>query len=153
MRIISWNCSGRFKGRLGLLAEYNADVYCIQECESDKHADFLYDGSVHWEGYLQYRGLATFVRRGLASERLPWSSFGACYFLPVRIADKYDLINVWTQQGYVAEWYIYQQLHKEKFHQNMGGKSRCLTPVPTEWPTGSCFRLRRMPTSLPFPAV
>ncbi len=118
MRIISWNCNGRFAGRFDLLAEYNADVYCIQECESPEYTDFNFAGQIYWDGYLKYKGLATFVKEGLASEKLDWNPYGTCYFIPVRIGHQYDLINVWTQPGYVSEWYIYQQLHIGKFDRN-----------------------------------
>lgn len=59
--------------------------------------------------------LGTFVRKGIEAARLDWEPYGTCYFLPLRIADRLNLVNVWTQPGYVSEWYIYQQLHKDKF--------------------------------------
>ena len=33
MKIISWNCCGKFREKFKEIIKYNADIYVIQECE------------------------------------------------------------------------------------------------------------------------
>lgn len=34
MRIVSWNCNGRFRDKIENILSYNADLYVIQESEN-----------------------------------------------------------------------------------------------------------------------
>lgn len=36
MRIVSWNCSGKFREKFKNIQKIKADIYVIQECENPK---------------------------------------------------------------------------------------------------------------------
>lgn len=37
MRIVSWNCNGKFREKFEKVKELNADIYVIQECEDPQN--------------------------------------------------------------------------------------------------------------------
>lgn len=39
MRIITWNCNGKFSEKFPAILEENADIYVIQECENPSIID------------------------------------------------------------------------------------------------------------------
>ena len=39
MKIISWNCNGKFREKFEHIIEENADLYVIQECENPKYCN------------------------------------------------------------------------------------------------------------------
>lgn len=41
------------------------------------------------------------------------------FFLPVRVNGDFDLLCVWTQNPYIEEFYIYQQLNKNQYSKNL----------------------------------
>ena len=64
MRIVSWNCSGALRKKLGILLALEADIYIIQECEDPACAtDTAYKhwatGSL-WVGGNKNKGLGVF---------------------------------------------------------------------------------------------
>lgn len=34
MKIVSWNCNGKFREKINFVKELDADIYVIQECEN-----------------------------------------------------------------------------------------------------------------------
>lgn len=65
MRIVSWNCNGKFSKSIEYLNELNADIYCIQECESPDRVVYDFDGAIFWEGFLSYKGWALLFEKAL----------------------------------------------------------------------------------------
>ena len=39
MKIVTWNCQGKFREKFELIKEENADIYVIQECENPEKSD------------------------------------------------------------------------------------------------------------------
>lgn len=67
MKIVSWNCNKIFREKYKDIAEENADIYVICECENPvKHeeTDYLeFAGTNYfWTGYLHYMGLRIFAK-------------------------------------------------------------------------------------------
>ena len=65
MKIVSWNCQGKFREKFELIMEENADIYVIQECENpektdnDKYKEFA-GKNFFWVGDVHYKGKAWF---------------------------------------------------------------------------------------------
>ena len=63
MRIVSWNCNGKFREKFKKMKDLNADIYVIQECEnpqnyidtaySDFAKNYIWNGEKRVWGFLQ----------------------------------------------------------------------------------------------------
>lgn len=119
MRIVSWNCNGAFRRKFNRIGTLNADVYVIQECENPATAASAEygDWAEHyvWAGKSDRKGVGIFVKNGLSVRALDWPSYGLEQFMPVRIADRINLLAVWTKNSanmaYIGQFYQYLQHH------------------------------------------
>jgi exonuclease III len=114
MKIISWNCHGKFRSKFPLLQEFAADLFIIQECENpQKHKeDFApLEMAYLWRGEKDHKGLGIFARPGVEIKENPWESYCLRNFLPVRVNDSFDLLGVWACAPYIEEYYIYQAIN------------------------------------------
>lgn len=96
----------------------NADVYVIQECENPATASAEYRNWAEqyvWSGKSNHKGVGIFVKNGLSVQALDWPSYGLEQFIPVRIADRINLVAVWTKNSasmaYIGQFYQYLQHH------------------------------------------
>jgi len=125
MRIVTWNCAGALRRKTAALDALGADVLVVQECENPAttadpawpdYADWA--GRYVWAGKNRYRGIGVFARNGATVEALDWDDAGVAPFLPVRIADAFDLLGVWTQDvkpqtyAYIGQFWQYLQRHR-----------------------------------------
>ena len=62
MKIVSWNCAGKFREDYETIFKQNADIYVIQECEDPKDAR---------EEYKEYKG---FVEK-FAGKNIFWKGY------------------------------------------------------------------------------
>lgn len=122
MKIVTWNCNGKFREKFHEISKLKADIYLIQECENPAAStdDYkLWAGDHIWIGDNKHKGLAIFTK-GPKIEKLEWDANNLKLFLPVRISDKFNLIGVWTkanhtrQSRYIGQFWHYLQLHKIK---------------------------------------
>ena len=118
MRIVSWNCCGKFREKFRAIQKLNADVYVIQECENpekykESFADF-YTNCV-WNGENETKGLGIFIRDGLDHIVNDWPCYCLRHFRSVRIRNVLDILGVWAGKPYIEEYYIYQSINLEKF--------------------------------------
>ena len=119
MRIVSWNCNGAFRRKFDRIGTLNADVYVIQECENPATAASAEyrDWAEHyvWAGKSDPKGVGIFVKNGLSVQALDWPNYGLEQFMPVRIADRINLLAVWTKNNakmaYIGQFYQYLQHH------------------------------------------
>lgn len=123
MKIISWNCNGKFREKFNEIAKLNADIYVIEECEDPSHvqsqayATFA-ENSV-WIGEKPAKGLGIFAKENVNLQKLLWPNYCLRNFLPVRVNDSFNLLGVWACRPYIEEYCVYQAIHKTKFDDAM----------------------------------
>ena len=107
MKIISWNCNGKFREKFNEILEEDADIYVIQECEDpaqstdEDYKEFAGDNYI-WTGNLHYKGLGIFAKEYIKLEELKqYESEEFKHFIPVRVNDSFNLLGVWAMQKYV----------------------------------------------------
>lgn len=123
MRIVSWNCSGMFRNKFGELAQYDPDIYVIQECENpgvttdSQYAWFA--RNCIWRGYIAHKGLGVFAKQDVQIENLCWDNHLLRHFLAIKVNNSFTLLAVWACAPYIEEYAIYQDIHYSKFENNM----------------------------------
>ena len=74
MKIISWNCNGKFREKFSSIIEEDADIYVICECEnpaeskSDEYREFA-GYNYAWVGDYHYKGLGIFAKEDIKLEK------------------------------------------------------------------------------------
>ncbi|WP_288530286.1 endonuclease/exonuclease/phosphatase family protein [uncultured Secundilactobacillus sp.] len=119
MKVVSWNCNGRFRDKFALLdTTYHADLYIIQECENpltcsnDKYRDWA--KNIIWQGENKNRGLGIFSR-DLTVTRLDYPNYYMDNYLPFQCRN-YNFIGVWAKQNYIEDEVLYAMLNASKFN-------------------------------------
>jgi len=117
MRIVTWNCNGAFRKKFRDIEKLNADIYVIQECENPLTSKDLeykqFAENCLWEGYGN-KGLGVFAKSSIKISDNCWESFGLEHFISCSINDEFNLLGVWACGGYIKDFYVYLQIHKEK---------------------------------------
>lgn len=121
MKIISWNCSGKFREKFSAIQKENADIYVIQECENpEKYPEQF---SVFFENYVWFgekssKGLGIFVKPSVKMESNKWPCYCLRHFISVKINGHIDLVGVWASPPYIEEYYIYQSINIDNYGEN-----------------------------------
>jgi len=121
MRIVSWNCRGKFRDKFRYIKQLNADIYVIQECENpEKNPYFLSEfySNYVWYGESSSKGLAIFAKPEIHIEPNDWPVYCLRHFLSLRINDSFDLLGVWACAPYIEEYCIYQAINIDKYDGN-----------------------------------
>lgn len=122
MKIISWNCSGKFREKYSYIQKYAADIYVIQECEDPAQCDNpdyrRFAKNCIWVGDNKSRGLGIFATDGIALKKNNWKCGCLRLFLSVNVNGQFDLLGVWACKPYIAEYYIYQSFHIKKYNRH-----------------------------------
>lgn len=122
MKIVSWNCNGRFREKLQDILDLDADIYVIQECENPAEStcatykDFAQN--YLWTGESKNKGLGVFAGADIHLEENDWLKFCLRNFLSIRVNDKFDLVAVWACKPYIEEYYIYQSINISNYNEN-----------------------------------
>lgn len=122
MRIITWNCNGKFREKYSEIAKLNADIYVIQECENPlkypKHNYASFAINHLWIGSNENKGLGIFAKEGIDMEINNWENYCLRNFLSVCINKSFDILAVWAMKPYIQEYYIYQYINFNKYNKN-----------------------------------
>lgn len=117
MRIVSWNCNGKFREkRHYLYAHYPADMYLIQECENPEKYDISYSGI--WLGDNNNRGLGVYIKQDLPWSKINIDSHEKKWFCPVQVG-AYIIIAIWAKSPYIEEVVDYFLFHESVLQKNV----------------------------------
>jgi exonuclease III len=138
MRILTWNCNGKFREKYKLLDEVDADVVVIQECENPQlvTSKIYQDWAKNylWTGDNKNKGVGIFAKEGISLQKLDWDisvDYGASktgqlkYFIPCSIDNRITLIGAWCYGtdlptfGYIGQFWLFLQKHKSKMTQTI----------------------------------
>lgn len=115
MKIVSWNCNGRFRDKYQHVLKEKADIYVIQECEDpykteDSHYKELFcDGKGFWIPNTDAKGVGVFTRSSdiKLTKLNEWKGENIPTFLPVRVNNEFTLLGVWACDKYCENFYDY----------------------------------------------
>lgn len=122
MRIVSWNCNGKFREKNRAISDLQADIYVIQECENPKEINYHWDPkfltNFLWTGENRNKGLGIFFSEKSKIRENPWPKYTLRNFISINIDNKFDLVGVWACKPYIEEYCIYQSVQYNKYNQN-----------------------------------
>ena len=123
IKIVSWNCNGKFREKFKEIIDEDADIYVIQECENPAESndeDYLeFAGNNYfWTGNLHYKGLGIFAKEDIKIERLEYSG-EFDHFILARVNDSFNLLGVWAMPKYVEMIHDFFDANEEIFDENL----------------------------------
>ena len=106
MKIVSWNCAGKFREDYKAIFEEDTDIYVIQECENPKKEGKEYEEyrkfageegkDYFWVGNKRGdKGLGIFKKGDIELKRIPTKG-DYKYFIYVNVDDSFNLLAVWA---------------------------------------------------------
>lgn len=120
MKIISWNCNGKFREKYKDIIKLNADIYVVEECEEpEKYGYAEFADNYLWVGEKPAKGVGLFANKGVSIKNNNWPNYHMRNFLSVNINGDFDLLCVWACKPYIEEYCIYQAVHREKYSADM----------------------------------
>ncbi len=128
MKIITWNCNGALRKKFDNLAEFDADLLIIQECEDPLEArdkNYMdWAKNYLWIGDTKNKGIGIFAKQDIELKKLDWTNIykdhSVKHFLPCSVNGEFDLLAVWNHQnnspnfGYIGQFWKYLQVNKDK---------------------------------------
>ena len=123
LKIVSWNCNGKFREKFREIADEDADIYVIQECENpaesneEDYREFAGD-NYFWTGNLHYKGLGIFAKEDIKIEKLEYSGEFE-HFILVRVNDSFNLLGVWAMPKYVEMIHDFFDANEGLFDENL----------------------------------
>jgi len=121
MKIVSWNCRGKFRDKYPAIQKLNADIYVIQECENPEKYRNAFHGFLKnyvWYGEKDSKGLAVFFTPQIKYEMNDWPVYCLRHFLSLKINNSFDLLGVWAGAPYIEEYCIYQAINIDKYNED-----------------------------------
>jgi len=131
MKILTWNCNGAFRKKFRkVAAEFNADIYVIQECENPvtvKERDFKdWAQNFLWTGDPAHKGLGIFAKNNkITINRLAWDSQDLEHFIACRVNNDFNLLGTWCHgassptYAYIGQLWKYLQVHKARLNKSI----------------------------------
>lgn len=124
IKIVSWNCNGKFREKFKEIISEDADIYVIQECENpaesknEDYREFAGD-NYFWTGNLHYKGLGIFAKEAITLEEIPNSNNDLKHFIALRVNDSFNLLGVWAMPKYVEMIHDYFDANEGLFNENL----------------------------------
>ncbi len=119
MKIVSWNCNGKFREKFKIISELDADIYVIQECENPDECNNVeykqFAANHFWTGENKNKGLGIFLGKPIEINLNDWPSYCLRSFLSVNVNRQFNLLAVWACRPYIEEYYIYQCINYDRF--------------------------------------
>ncbi|MBQ8785276.1 MAG: endonuclease/exonuclease/phosphatase family protein [Alphaproteobacteria bacterium] len=123
MKIVSWNCCGKFREKHKIIKELNADIYIIQECENPEltnNKEYIdFSQNFIWYGDNKNKGLGVFAKKQINLKNNNWEPYCLRHFISINVNNDFNLLAVWACVRYIEEYYVYQSIHKDKYDKNM----------------------------------
>lgn len=107
MKIISWNCNGKFREKFKNIIKENADIYIIQECEDPARAKNKEYEEFAGDSYFQTgddknKGLGIFANDDVALEKISGlNDEDYSNFIALNMNGSFKLLGVWAMPPYV----------------------------------------------------
>lgn len=123
LKIVSWNCNGKFREKFKEIIEEDADIYVIQECENpdesndEDYREFAGDNYI-WTGHLHYKGLGIFAKEDVKIEKLEYGGEFE-HFILVKVNDSFNLLGVWAMPKYVEMIHDFFDANEDLFNENL----------------------------------
>ena len=126
IKIVSWNCNGKFREKFNEIIEEGADIYVIQECEDpaqsteEEYREFAGEEGKNyfWTGHLHYKGLGIFVKDDIKLEKIETNGEFE-HFIAVRVNDSFNLLGVWAMPDYVEMIHDFFDANEDLFDENL----------------------------------
>ena len=124
MKIITWNCNGKFREKFTSIIEEDADIYVIQECENpaeskvSEYKEFAGD-NYFWTGSIHYKGLGIFAKDNIKLEKISGLNEEFKNFIALRVNDSFNLLGVWAMPDYVEMIHDYFDANTWLFDENL----------------------------------
>ena len=124
MKIITWNCNGKFREKFTSIIEEDADIYVIQECENpaesnvSEYKEFAGD-NYFWTGGIHYKGLGIFAKNNVKLEKIQGLNEEFENFIALRVNDSFNLLGVWAMPKYVEMIHDYFDANIEFFNEDL----------------------------------
>ena len=124
MKIISWNCNGKFREKFKEIIEEDADIYIIQECEnpseskSKDYREFVGE-NYFWKGNIHYKGLGIFAKEDIKLEIISGLNEDFDHFIALRVNDSFNLLGLWAMPKYVEMIHDYFDVNQDLFDEDL----------------------------------
>ena len=123
MKIVSWNCNGKFRTKYKIIKEINADIYVIQECENPaetQNEDYrVFANNYIWVGNNKNKGLGVFANQDIIITNNNWPSYCLRNFISVKVNCTFDLLAVWACKPYIEEYFVYHSINEKYYNDSM----------------------------------
>ncbi|MBO6111402.1 MAG: hypothetical protein J6P12_11220, partial [Methanobrevibacter sp.] len=124
MKIISWNCNGKFREKFKEIIEEDADIYVICECEnpaeskSEEYKEFA-GNNYAWVGDIHYKGLGIFAKEEIKLEKRLGINENFKNFILLNVNDSFNLLGVWAMPPYVEMIHDYFDANEKIFDEDL----------------------------------